>query len=132
MTTLKLGDTVTLTDHLVRCRVQSYLADAAIEAAGIASPRALKGRYTQTLWVPASFARAHLLRGLSVKSGTTDIDSATGIVVRRANLQQGFAVIGSWGEPTQWLQIGSTPAYFIATDINRLPIPARPDMIKGD
>ncbi|WP_353107889.1 hypothetical protein [Gordonia sp. (in: high G+C Gram-positive bacteria)] len=126
---LTLGQHVELHDHLVRCHVVEDLVDKALEVAGVIERgRIAANSKHRMLWLPASFARDNLHRGLCLKAGTID-RIASGVVVRRSTLQQGFSRHFGYDDPVQWEQTGSTQAYHVAYDLNRKPVPVTIGMV---
>jgi hypothetical protein len=83
------------------------------------------------LWVPESFAREHLHKGLTMLDYVYGIPATgLGVIVQRATLQQGGTYASSMDDPACWMDHGTTRAYKVAFDINRKPIHVLPEHLQ--
>jgi len=143
MTEFQLGQPVRFTERLVRVRIHTYagynaprseeLLQSALDRMGVSRSR---GGTTfrdldWKLWVPESFAREHLHKGLTMLNYVYGIpESGTGVIVQRSTLQQGGTYAGSMDDPSCWMDHGTTRAYKVAFDINRNPIHVLPEHLQ--
>lgn len=143
MSEFTLGQRVKFSERLVRVSVHTPygggytiersegLLQSALDLMGISRSR---GGTTfrdldWRLWVPESFAREHVHSGLTMLKYVYGIPAAgEGVIIQRATLQQGGTY---WGgdEGRVWMDHGTTRAYKVAFDINRMPVHVLPEHI---
>lgn len=140
MTDYQLGQRVRFTERLVRVNIHTYrqrlraeeLLQKAMDLMGISRSR---GGTTHRdldwrLWVPESFAREHLHSGLTILKYVYGVPTAgEGVIVQRANLQQGGTSYNGSDDPSCWMDHGTTRAYKIAFSLNRNPVHVLPEHI---
>lgn len=127
MSDYQLGQRVTFIDRLVRVNIGGYPENVLQEAMDLMSIPRKRGSSTHRgldwkLWVPETFARAHLHKGLVMISSLADPGTNEGVIVQRATLQQGGTDRGSYDNEACWMDHGTTRAYKVAYSMNRNPI----------
>ena len=135
MSDYQLGQRVTFSDRLVRVTIGGYpeaVLQEAMDLMGIARQR---GSTTHRgldwkLWVPESFARTYLHKGLCMISSLSDLGKKEGVIVQHATLQQGGTDRGSYDNESCWLDHGTTRAYKLAYSMHRNPIHALPEHLE--
>ena len=135
----QLGQRVRFTDRLVRVSVhvdrnaprQEELLKEALELMGVSRQR---GSTTHTglswkLWVPQSFAHRYLHRGLSMLRYSSAPTAGEGFITQLATLQQGGSYY-PYDDAAVWMDHGTTRAYKVAFDINRMPVHVLPEHVE--
>lgn len=131
MSDYQLGQRVTFSDRLVRVTIGGYPEAVLQEALDLMNIPRNRGRTTHQgldwkLWVPESFARTYLHKGLCMISSLSDIGTNEGVIVQHATLQQGGTHRATWSDPACWMDHGTTRAYKVAFSLNRNPIHVLP------
>jgi len=139
MNDFTLGQRVKYSDRLVRVSMHLYgggprqedLLQEALDLMGVPRKRGVtthKG-LDWKLWVPESFARRHLHRGMSFINYSRTPAAGEGFIAQRATLQQGGTLVEGYEDPAIWMDHGTTRAYKVAFDINRKPVHVLPEHI---
>lgn len=142
MSDYHLGQRVRFAEKLVRVNIHTYagynaprseeLLQKALDRMGISRSR---GGTTfrdldWKLWVPESFAKEHVHSGLTMLNYVYGIPAAAdGVIVQRSTLTQGGTYYSGDGEPSLWMDHGTTRAYKVAFNINRRPVHVLPEHI---
>jgi hypothetical protein len=133
MSALQLGQRVQFTDRLVRVSIGDKLLPDALNLMNVSRTRG--GRTWNgldwKLWVPATFAKEHLHKGLCMISPLPTVGGpARGFIVQHSTLQQGGThYSGHDAGETCWLDHGTTRAYKVAFSMHRNPIHVLPEHI---